>query len=219
MNLLHVNNVTKSFETGEGTLSVLRGVSLELISGKSLALTGESGSGKSTLLYLIGGLDVPDQGRIQILGRDIANLDDPSRAAIRRGTVGVVFQQFNLIPSLNVEANLSFHARLSGSEDKSWTEHLVHYLGLGTLLNRFPEQLSGGQQQRVAIGRTLAARPALILADEPTGNLDEATADVVMNLLLEVVQESGAGLLIVTHSLRLAKRLDHQVNLQAGLIA
>lgn len=219
MNLLHVNNVTKSFETGEGTLSVLRGVSLELISGKSLALTGESGSGKSTLLYLIGGLDVPDQGRIQILGRDIANLDDPSRAAIRRGTVGVVFQQFNLIPSLNVAANLSFHARLSGSENKSWTEHLVHYLGLGTLLNRFPEQLSGGQQQRVAIGRTLAARPALVLADEPTGNLDEATADVVMNLLLELVKESSAGLLMVTHSPRLAERLDQQVHLQAGLIA
>jgi putative ABC transport system ATP-binding protein len=219
MNLLQVNNVTKSFETGEGTLSVLNGVSLELSSGKSLALTGESGSGKSTLLYLIGGLDVPDEGRIEILGQDIANLDDPQRAALRRGTVGVVFQQFNLIPSLNVAANLSFHARLSGSEDKLWTEHLVHYLGLGSLLDRFPEQLSGGQQQRVAIGRTLAARPALVLADEPTGNLDEATADVVMNLLLELVQESGAGLLMVTHSLRLAKRLDHQVNLQAGIIA
>ena len=219
MNLLHVNNVTKSFETGEGTLSVLSGVSLELSSGKSLALTGESGSGKSTLLYLIGGLDVPDEGRIEILGQDIANLNDPQRAALRRGTVGVVFQQFNLIPSLNVAANLSFHARLSGSEDKLWTEHLVHYLGLGSLLDRFPEQLSGGQQQRVAIGRTLAARPALVLADEPTGNLDEATADVVMNLLLELVQESGAGLLMVTHSLRLAKRLDHQVHLQAGLIA
>jgi putative ABC transport system ATP-binding protein len=219
MNLLQVNNVTKSFETGEGTLSVLSGVSLELSSGKSLALTGESGSGKSTLLYLIGGLDVPDEGRIEILGQDIANLDDPQRAALRRGTVGVVFQQFNLISSLNVAANLSFHARLSGSEDKLWTEHLVHYLGLASLLDRFPEQLSGGQQQRVAIGRTLAARPALVLADEPTGNLDEATADVVMNLLLELVQESGAGLLMVTHSLRLAKRLDHQVNLQAGIIA
>ena len=219
MSLLHVNNLTKNFETGEGTLTVLRGVSLDLNSGKSLALTGESGSGKSTLLYLIGGLDVPDEGRIEILGQDIANLDDPQRAALRRGTVGVVFQQFNLIPSLNVAANLSFHARLSGSEDKLWTEHLVHYLGLGSLLDRFPEQLSGGQQQRVAIGRTLAARPALVLADEPTGNLDEATADVVMNLLLELVQESGAGLLMVTHSLRLAKRLDHQVNLQAGIIA
>ena len=219
MILLRVNNVAKSFETGEGTLTVLRGVSLDLNSGKSLALTGESGSGKSTLLYLIGGLDVPDEGRIEILGQDIVNLDDPQRAALRRGTVGVVFQQFNLIPSLNVAANLSFHARLSGSEDKSWTEHLIHFLGLGSLLDRFPEQLSGGQQQRVAIGRTLAARPALVLADEPTGNLDETTADVVMNLLLELVQESGAGLLMVTHSLRLAKRLDHQVHLQAGLIA
>ena len=219
MSLLIVNNVAKSFETGEGTLTVLRGVSLDLNSGKSLALTGESGSGKSTLLYLIGGLDVPDEGQIEILGQDIANLDDPQRSALRRGTVGVVFQQFNLIPSLNVAANLSFHARLSGSEDKSWTEHLIHYLGLGSLLDRFPEQLSGGQQQRVAIGRTLAARPALVLADEPTGNLDEATADVVMNLLLELVQESGAGLLMVTHSLRLAKRLDHQVHLQVGLIA
>ena len=219
MSLLHVNNITKNFETGEGTLTVLRGVSLDLISGKSLALTGESGSGKSTLLYLIGGLDVPDEGRIEILGQDIASLDDPQRAALRRGTVGVVFQQFNLIPSLNVAANLSFHARLSGSEDKSWTEHLIHYLGLGSLLDRFPEQLSGGQQQRVAIGRTLAARPALVLADEPTGNLDAATADVVMNLLLELVQEAGAGLLMVTHSPRLAQRLDHQVHLQAGLIA
>ena len=152
MSLLHINNITKNFETGEGTLTVLRGVSLDLISGKSLALTGESGSGKSTLLYLIRGLDVPDEGRIEILGQDIASLDDPQRAALRRGTVGVVFQQFNLIPSLNVAANLSFHARLSGSEDKSWTEHLVHYLGLGSLLDRFPEQLSGDNNNALRLG-------------------------------------------------------------------
>lgn len=219
MDLLHIQNVTKSFETGEGPLHVLRGVSLGLQSGKSLALTGESGSGKSTLLYLIGGLDEPDCGQIKILGRDIAHFDDPQRAALRRGTVGVVFQQFNLIPSLNVAANLSFHARLSGSEDRSWTMHLAKYLGLAPLLDRFPEQLSGGQQQRVAIGRTLAARPALVLADEPTGNLDEETADVVMNLLLELVQESGAGLLMVTHSRQIADRLDHHLHLQAGLVA
>jgi putative ABC transport system ATP-binding protein len=184
MNLLHIQNVTKSFETGEGPLHVLRGVSLGLQSGKSLALTGESGSGKSTLLYLIGGLDAPDCGQIKILGRDIAHFDDPQRAALRKGTVGVVFQQFNLIPSLNVAANLSFHARLSGSEDRSWTMHLAKYLGLA-----------------------------------PTGNLDEETADVVMNLLLELVQESGAGLLMVTHSRRLADRLDHHLHLQAGLVA
>ena len=200
-------------------MQVLRGVSLSLTAGTSLALTGESGSGKSTLLYLIGGLDVPDAGHIRIAGTDIAGLDDPGRAALRRGTVGVVFQQFNLIPSLDVAANLAFHARLSRRHDAAWTAHLAERLGLSALLSRFPEQLSGGQQQRVAIGRTLAAKPELVLADEPTGNLDEATGDAVMDLLLELVSETGAGLLMVTHSMRLAARLDRQVGLRAGVIA
>ena len=219
MELLHATDVSKSFETGEGPLQVLRGVSLSLTAGTSLALTGESGSGKSTLLYLIGGLDVPDAGHIRIAGTDIAGLDDPGRAALRRGTVGVVFQQFNLIPSLDVAANLAFHARLSGRHEAAWTAHLAERLGLSALLSRFPEQLSGGQQQRVAIGRTLAAKPKLVLADEPTGNLDEATGDAVMELLLELVSETGAGLLMVTHSMRLAARLDRQVGLRAGVIA
>ena len=219
MELLHATDVSKSFETGEGPLQVLRGVSLSLAAGTSLALTGESGSGKSTLLYLIGGLDVPDAGHIRIAGTDIAGLDDPGRAALRRGTVGVVFQQFNLIPSLDVAANLAFHARLSGRHDAGWTAHLAERLGLSSLLSRYPEQLSGGQQQRVAIGRTLAAKPKLVLADEPTGNLDEATGDAVMDLLLELVSETGAGLLMVTHSMRLAARLDRQVGLRAGVIA
>jgi len=219
MELLHATDVSKSFETGEGPLQVLRGVSLSLTAGTSLALTGESGSGKSTLLYLIGGLDVPDAGHIRIAGTDIAGLDDPGRAALRRGTVGVVFQQFNLIPSLDVAANLAFHARLSRRHDAAWTAHLAERLGLSALLSRFPEQLSGGQQQRVAIGRTLAAKPELVLADEPTGNLDEATGDAVMDLLLELVSETGAGLLMVTHSMRLAARLDRQVGLRAGVIA
>ncbi|CUH58882.1 ABC transporter ATP-binding protein [Thalassobacter stenotrophicus] len=219
MELLHATDVSKSFETGEGPLQVLRGVSLSLTAGTSLALTGESGSGKSTLLYLIGGLDVPDAGHIRIAGTDIAGLDDPGRAALRRGTVGVVFQQFNLIPSLDVAANLAFHARLSGRHDAAWTAHLAERLGLSALLSRFPEQLSGGQQQRVAIGRTLAAKSELVLADEPTGNLDEATGDAVMDLLLELVSETGAGLLMVTHSMRLAARLDRQVGLRAGVIA
>ena len=219
MELLHATDVSKSFETGEGPLQVLRGVSLSLTAGTSLALTGESGSGKSTLLYLIGGLDVPDAGHIRIAGTDIAGLDDPGRAALRRGTVGVVFQQFNLIPSLDVAANLAFHARLSARHDAAWTAHLAERLGLSALLSRFPEQLSGGQQQRVAIGRTLAAKPELVLADEPTGNLDEATGDAVMDLLLELVSETGAGLLMVTHSMRLAAQLDRQVGLRAGVIA
>jgi putative ABC transport system ATP-binding protein len=120
---------------------------------------------------------------------------------------------------LDVAANLAFHARLSGRHDAAWTAHLAERLGLSALLSRFPEQLSGGQQQRVAIGRTLAAKPELVLADEPTGNLDEATGDAVMDLLLELVSETGAGLLMVTHSMRLAARLDRQVGLRAGVIA
>lgn len=219
MDLLNATDVSKSFETGEGPLQVLRGVSVALSAGTSLALTGESGSGKSTLLYLIGGLDVPDAGRIEIEGTDIGALDDRGRAALRRGTVGVVFQQFNLIPSLDVAANLAFHARLSEREDAAWTNHLTERLGLSAFVDRFPEQLSGGQQQRVAIGRTLAARPKLVLADEPTGNLDEATGDAVMDLLLELVAETGAGLLMVTHSMRLAARLDRQVGLRGGVLA
>ena len=219
MALLNVDNLSVSFVTRNGTNKAVDNVSFSVEERQITAIIGESGSGKSTLLYLIGGLDVPDMGQIWISDSDIANLDDPGRAALRRGTVGLVFQQFNLIPSLNVGDNLAFHARLSGSEDVAWTAHIANRLGLSEFLSRFPEQLSGGQQQRVAIGRTLAARPALVLADEPTGNLDEATGDAVMELLLELVSETGAGLLMVTHSKRLAGRLDRQVHLHAGIIA
>ena len=214
--IISINNLNKKYLGG---FEALKNISLEIKPNSRILIHGESGSGKSTLLYLVGGLDLPDRGQIWIADSDIATLDDPGRAALRRGTVGLVFQQFNLIPSLNVGDNLAFHARLSGSEDVAWTAHLANRLGLSEFLSRFPEQLSGGQQQRVAIGRTLAARPALVLADEPTGNLDEATGDAVMELLLELVSETGAGLLMVTHSKRLAGRLDRQVHLHAGIIA
>ena len=217
--LLQVQNVYKSFETAEGPLEVLRDVCLDLEAGRSLALTGESGSGKSTLLHLIGGLDAPSRGRIFVSGTDIAGLGDAGRAALRRGTLGLVFQQFNLTPSLDVAANLSFHARLAGAHDHAWMKTLVDRLGLDKLLKRFPEQLSGGQQQRVAIGRALAGRPKLVLADEPTGNLDEATGDAVLDLMLELVAERGVSLLMVTHSPRLAQRLDARVHLRGGSIS
>ena len=200
-------------------MEVLREVDLGLDVGRSLALTGESGSGKSTLLHLAAGLDHPNSGRIEIAGQDISQLNDVGRAALRRGVVGLVFQQFNLIPSLDVAANLSFHARLAGRYNSAWQSELVEKLGLEALLKRYPEQLSVGQQQRVAIGRTLAARPKLVLADEPTGNLDEATGDAVLALMLELVVQTGAALLMVTHSTRLAERLDARVHLQAGRIA
>ncbi len=216
--LLTLTAVTKTYATGEGPLTVLDGIDLALQAGTSLALTGESGSGKSTLLHLAAGLDVADAGRVDLAGVNLTTASDSGRAALRRGMVGLVFQQFNLIPSLDVAANLAFQARLAGSHDPAWTAHLAQVLGLSALLGRYPEQLSGGQQQRVAIGRTLAARPQLVLADEPTGNLDEATGDAVLDLMLRLVAETGAALLMVTHSPRLANRLDRRVTLSAGRI-
>ncbi|MGJ8622737.1 MAG: ABC transporter ATP-binding protein [Yoonia sp.] len=217
--LLSVEDVHKTYDTADGPFAVLRGVDLTLAAGETLALTGESGSGKSTLLHLIGGLDTPDQGKIVLTGQDIAALDDAGRAALRRGMVGVVFQQFNLIPSLSVADNIAFQARLAGQHDPAWDAALADRMGLTVHLSKYPEQLSGGQQQRVAIARTLAPRPRLVLADEPTGNLDEGTAATVMDLMLELVAETGAGLLMVTHSAALAGRMSRRLHLRAGQVA
>jgi putative ABC transport system ATP-binding protein len=217
--LLSVRDLTKSYPGPDGPVPVLAGVSLTLDAGQTLALTGESGSGKSTLLHLIGGLDSADSGSIRINGEETTGLDDRARAALRRGTVGVVFQQFNLIPSLDVAANIAFQSRLSGRDDPAWRAELAQRLGLHPHLRKYPEHLSGGQQQRTAIARTLAARPALVLADEPTGNLDEATAEEVLSLMLDLVTATGAGLLVVTHSDRVAARMGGRLHLHAGRVA
>ena len=217
--MLHAEDLTKTYPTAAGPLQVLRGVSLKVEARESVALTGESGSGKSTLLHLLGCLDAPDSGAIRLNGQAMEGLDEAGRAEMRRNRIGVVFQQLNLIPSLNVAQNLSFQARLAGQADPAWIDEIAGRLGLQSLLDRYPEQLSGGQQQRVAIGRAIANRPALVLADEPTGNLDEATADQVLDLMLELVRDSGAAFLMVTHSLRLAGRLDRRLHLEQGRIA
>jgi putative ABC transport system ATP-binding protein len=217
--LLSIEDVRKSYPGPEGPVPVLQGVTLSLDAGETLALTGESGSGKSTLLHLAAGLDTADGGRILLDGQDVTALDDRGRAALRRGTVGVVFQQFNLIPSLDVAANAAFQARLKGDFDPARSADLIRALGLEPHLHKYPEQLSGGQQQRVAIARTLAARPRLILADEPTGNLDERTADEVMDRFLALVADTGAALLMVTHSPRLAARLGRRAHLSQGRLA
>ena len=213
--LLQIDGLTKAY----GPVAVLRGVSLTLGHGQSLALTGESGSGKSTLLHLVGALDAPDAGTILLDGVDITGLDDAGRAALRRERIGLVFQQFNLIPSLSVAQNIAFQARLARRHDPARDAMLADRLGLSDLLHRYPEELSGGQQQRVAIARALAHAPGLILADEPTGNLDETTGDAVLDLLLELVAETGAALLMVTHSSRLAARLDRRLHLSRGQLA
>lgn len=215
--LLELRDVNKTYPSTEA--AVLRGVSFSMDKGGMLALTGESGSGKSTLLHLIGGLDTADSGMVAIDGLDLTPLNDVGRAALRRGTVGVIFQQFNLIPSLTVAANIAFQARLAGRHDPDRARNLAQRLGLSEHLHKYPEQLSGGQQQRVAIARTLAPQPKLVLADEPTGNLDEATADRVLALLCELVADTGAGLILATHSERLASRMTHRLHLRAGQLA
>jgi putative ABC transport system ATP-binding protein len=216
--VLSVRNLTKSYRTAGEEIAVLRGVDFELAAGERVALTGESGSGKSTLLHLIAGLDAADGGEIRLNGEDVAGLSDAGRAALRRDRLGLVFQQFNLIPSLSVEDNLAFQSRIAGKHDAAWQKELIERLGLAALLKRYPEQLSGGQQQRVAIGRALATKPTLLLADEPTGNLDEDTADGVLALARDLVARTGCGFLMVTHSARLAATLDRQVTLHAGRV-
>lgn len=214
--LLEIEGLTKSYPTPQGALRVLDGVDLRLDAGESLALMGESGSGKSTLLHLIAGLDGFDGGTLRLDGVELATLDDGAAARLRRSRIGLIFQQFHLVPSLDVAANLALQARLAGRFDRHWCARLLERLGLAGLERRYPEQLSGGQQQRLAIGRALAARPALLLADEPTGNLDEDAAEAVLRLLLELSEERGCALLMITHSAAVAAPLARHCRLRRG---
>jgi len=216
--LLELKDITKSFSGVDGDVEVLRGVSLGLDAGETLALTGESGSGKSTILHISAGLEVPDGGSLHLEGVEINELSETERANLRRSQVGIVFQQFNLIPSLTVEANIGFQASLAGRRDKTFESELVEELGLTDQLKKYPESLSGGQQQRVAIARALAVRPKLLLADEPTGNLDESTASAVLTAMLDLVGRTGAALMVVTHSSSLAEKMDRRVRLKGGVL-
>ena len=217
--VLLLRDVEKSFFGADGRVPVLRGVGLTLDAGETLALTGESGSGKSTLLHIAGGLEAADTGTVRVAGHDLANMSDTERAGVRCNDVAVIFQQFNLIPSLNVADNIAFQARLAGRMDDALTADLAARLGLSDQLRKYPEALSGGQQQRVAIARAIAARPRVLLADEPTGNLDEGTAGDVMDQLLALVADTGAALLLVTHSPTIAARMDRRLHLSRGRIA
>jgi putative ABC transport system ATP-binding protein len=183
-----------------------------------LALTGESGSGKSTLLHIVAGLEPADSGSVKLDDTEVTSLDDAAQARLRRRDIGIVFQQFNLIPSLTVAQNVSFQARLAGRYDEARANDIARALGLMDQLGKYPEELSGGQQQRVAIARAILPSPKLVLADEPTGNLDEATADAVFEALIDQVRAAKAGLLLVTHSERLAARADRRLHLSRGRI-
>ena len=211
--MLQLIDVTRRF----GPRTAVDRVSISLDKAGFIGIIGRSGAGKSTLLRMVNRLTDADEGQILFRGTDVLTLKG---AAIRtwQSQCAMIFQQFNLIPSLSAGANIAMQARLAGRNAPDWNDYLAQAMGLADLLDRYPEELSGGQQQRVAIARALAARPALVLADEPTGNLDEANADAVLTLMLDLVAEAGAGLLLVTHSPRQAARLGRQVRLVMGRV-
>ena len=214
--VLKLNSIRKSYGTNEGKVLVLNDVSLTLFAGETLALRGESGSGKSTLLHIAGALELPDEGHVEIGGKELSKMDDTGRAAVRRKDIAIVFQHFNLIPSLNVAANINFQANLSGPVDKIKLETIVSSLGLSDQMGKYPEALSGGQQQRVAIARALVTEPKLLLADEPTGNLDEQSSQSVLEQMLTLVAETNTALMVVTHSRNVAARMDKELQLVGG---
>ncbi len=217
--MLQLKQVSKAFRQPDGQLTpILSGVDFHLAAGQSAALLGASGSGKSTLLHLIAGLDNPDSGDIVVRGQSLIALSEAQLAELRRHTISLVFQQFYLISTLTVADNIRFQAQLAKRYERSWESQLIERLGLVDQLQKYPHQLSGGQQQRVAIARALLHKPALVLADEPTGNLDEHSSEQVMALLSELVKQAGSALLMVTHSRQMANYLDQQIWLKAGTL-
>lgn len=220
---LAADNLHKSYPVGNGHLQVLRGVSLHLLPGEVCALMGASGSGKSTLLHLLGLLDRPDQGSIRIDGEPTANLGHTGRARRRAAKVGFVFQQFQLLPELTALENVLMPRRLvKGSwlkrrqQERQRAREILQAVGLQERLQHRPTQLSGGEQQRVAIARALVSRPPLLLADEPTGNLDSATGQEVLELLLRLAKEHQAAVLLATHDSRVAEHCDRLLRLHDG---
>lgn len=218
-NVVRVQDLRKAFDTAQGPLPILDGVSFSVPAGQRLAVTGDSGCGKSTLLHILAGLEPFDDGDVEVAGRSLAGLDDAARAKLRRAEVAVVFQQFNLIPSLTIADNVAFQARVAGKLDRDWLAALLERLGIAELRNRYPEQVSGGQQQRAAVARALAVKPTLLLADEPTGNLDETASAAVLDAMNDLVAEVGATLILVTHSDAIAEALDRRLRLSGGKVA
>ena len=215
--MIKVNNLGKSVPVGEGVLEILRGISFEIKSGESAAIVGVSGSGKSTLLGLLAGLDMATTGDVEIDGVSLQGLNEDERAALRAEKVGFVFQSFQLLPALTALENVMLPLELAGAESPS--EKATEFLGkvgLAERLMHYPATLSGGEQQRVAIARAFAAEPALLFADEPTGNLDGSTAEKIIDLLFSLNASAGTTLILVTHDQRLAARCDRCFAMESG---
>lgn len=219
MNLLEVQDICKTYGSGEGAVEALKGVSFSVPRGEYVAIIGESGSGKSTLLNMIGALDTPTSGKVLIDGKDIFSMNDEKLTIFRRRNIGFIFQAFNLIPELTVEQNMIFPLLLDYKKpDQAYLEELLTVLHLNERRRHLPSQLSGGQQQRVAIGRALITRPALILADEPTGNLDSQNSSEVIALLKEASKKYAQTIIMITHNRSIAQAADRVLEVSDGVL-
>jgi len=217
--LIDLDNVHLSLGSGAARVHILKGISLHIGRGETIGLVGPSGSGKSTLLMAIAGLERPDSGKIAVDGVDLSKLDEDALAKFRGARIGIVFQSFHLIPTMTALENVAIPLELAGVKtafDKAAAE--LENVGLGHRLNHYPSQLSGGEQQRVALARALAPSPAILVADEPTGNLDETTGASIVDLMFDLKKSRGATLVLVTHDLNLAKRCDRSISLRSGTI-
>jgi len=217
--VLAANNLSKQVSSPEGTLTILDDVTLQIKQGETVAVIGASGAGKSTLLALLAGLDVPTSGQVQVNGIELTSLDEDGRAAVRAKHVGFVFQSFHLVPSLTALENVMLPLELAGTaRAREAALAALDHVGLSARSSHYPNQLSGGEQQRVAIARAFVTRPAVLFADEPTGNLDAVTGERVMNLLFEMNAASGTTLVLVTHDVRLADRCQRVIKLDMGRV-
>ena len=219
MEILKTENLIKTYGTGEAKVEALRGVNLTVNKGEFLSIVGTSGSGKSTLLHMLGGLDRPTDGKVIIDGKDIFSLKDEELTIFRRRKIGFVFQAFNLVPVMSVYENIVLPIELDGEKpNQDLVNEIINTLGLSEKLKAYPSQLSGGQQQRVAIARALASAPAIILADEPTGNLDSKTTQDVMGLLKVTSQKFAQTIVMITHNDEIAQLADRSIRIEDGLI-
>lgn len=219
MNILTTKELKKYYGSGETTVKALDGIDLEIENGEFVAIVGTSGSGKSTLLHMLGGLDRPTSGNVTVDGRDIFSLKDDELTIFRRRKIGFVFQNYNLVPVLNVYENIVLPIQLDGNRpDKKYLDKIITTLGLENKLNNLPNNLSGGQQQRVAIARALATKPAIVLADEPTGNLDSKTSLDVMGLLKVTSKQFAQTIVMITHNEVTAQMADRVIRIEDGKI-
>lgn len=217
--VLAARNVSKQVSSPEGSLTILSNVSFAIDKGDSVAVVGASGAGKSTLLALLAGLDLPTEGEIWLNGVNLTNLDEDGRAAVRAASVGFVFQSFHLVPSLNALENVMLPLELAGKDSpRRKAMEILQQVGLGERWSHYPAQLSGGEKQRVAIARSFATEPAVLFADEPTGNLDSRTGEHVIDLMFELNRDSSTTLILVTHDKSLAARCDRIIGLDGGLL-